>query len=326
MSTRETESETERAARLLLSKANLLRVRGQPDAAIEACAEALQLSPLSGDASALLADIYESQGRLDDALQWYGMAVDHAPDNPSYREHLRRLADKKQTTLVKQAEVPSPKLPGERTLELEASATKKTGQAARVVWIVCGVLALLLLLTALFVLVPLLVLKRRTPETPAAPLAPPAQTRPLLTATPMPALAPALPTPASLLPTPTPPQAAATPAPASEAGEAIRLSDGVAYLNLASGLALRDAPPQDPTSREALVRQALHLAAEVSHADARVKLIQITLKAPGTPTPALIAEIGAFDAIRVSEAAPVSDLTLVFKSLRWPENDAAPGR
>jgi hypothetical protein len=325
MSTRETESETERAAHLLLSKANLLRVRGQPEAAIEACAEALRLDPLSGDASALLADIYESQGRLDDALQWYGMAVDNAPGNPSYREHLKRLAEKKQTALVQQAELPATKPPGERTLELEGtasvSAAKKTDKAVRAIWIVCGVLALLLLLAGLFVLAPLLVLKRRGTEPPVA-----LQAAPPL-ATPLPALAPTLPTPASALPTPALPPTAATPAPSSEtAGEAIRLSDGVAYLNLASGLALRDAPPQDPTSREALVRQALHLAAEVSHADARVKLIQITLKAPGTPTPALIAEIGAFDAIRVSEAAPASDLTLVFKSLRWPESDAAPAR
>ncbi len=322
MSTQEPESE--RAAHLLLSRANLLRVRGQPEAAIEACAEALRLDPLSGDASALLADIYESQGRLDDALQWYGMAVDNAPENPSYREHLKRLAEKKQTALVKQAEAPALKPPGERTLELEGASpsAKKTDQTVRVIWIVCGVLTLILLLGALFVLVPLLLLKRRSAEPPASRVASSVQSQPTLS-TPAPLLAPALPTPAPMLSTPAP-SPAATPAP--ETGEAIRLSDGVAYLNLASGLALRDAPPQDPTSREALVRQALHLAAEVSHADARVKLIQITLKAPGTPTPALIAEIGAFDAIRVSEAAPVSDLTLVFKSLRWPETDVAPAR
>ncbi len=325
MSTQEPESETERAAHLLLSRANLLRVRGQPEAAIEACAEALRLAPLSGDASALLADIYESQGRLDDALQWYGMAVDNAPENPSYREHLKRLAEKKQTALVKQAEAPALKPPGERTLELEgmSPSAKKTDQTVRVIWIVCGVLTLILLLGALFVLVPLLLLKRRPAvEPPASRIASSVQNQPALS-TPAPLLAPALPTPAPMLSTPAP-SPAATPAP--DSGEAIRLSDGVAYLNLASGLALRDAPPQDPTSREALLRQALHLAAEVSHADARVKLIQITLKAPGTPTPALIAEIGAFDAIRVSEAAPVSDLTLVFKSLRWPETDVAPAR
>ncbi|MGC4047098.1 MAG: tetratricopeptide repeat protein [Armatimonas sp.] len=317
------ENENERQAQLLLSKANLLRVRGQLQDAIEACAEALRLAPLSGDACAMLAEIYEAQGKLDDALQWYGMAVDNTPGNPSYREHLKRLAEQKQASLEKQRTEEALVAPKkERTLELEAQS--KGSYAARIVWAICGVLFFVVLILFLFFVLPNIGAQRgrqkpmpddALPQKLAGPDVSQAQT----------------PLPASPSPNGTP-QATPTVAPApanaaNAAGITLRLGTDVAYLNPATGLALRESIPQAPDNREVLVRQALRMAAEVSHSDARVKTIQITLKAPGTTIPALIAEIGAYDAIRVSESASLSDLILVFKSLRWPEDGsgAPPG-
>lgn len=303
------ESENERQAQLLLSKANLLRVRGQLQEAIEACAEALRLTPLSGDACAMLAEIYEAQGKLDEALQWYGMAVDNSPANPSYREHLKRLAEQKQATLEKQRalEVAPPK---ERTLELEAQ-TSKGNYAARVVWAICGVLFCALLIAFLFFILP-----NMTSQRARQPAEPKKEDVGVKIGSPSGELAPPTAPPAAT-PAPTPNMVSGSP---NAAGITLRLGRDVAYLNPATGLALREGIPQLADNREVLVRQALRMAAEVSHADARVKTIQITLKAPGTTIPELIAEIGAYDAIKVSESAPLSDLLLVFKSLRWPED------
>ena len=75
----------------LLAQANLLRVRGQWEEAAEACMAALRLAPDSSSANSLLGDIYENQGRYDDAAQWYRMALDANPDSPADRVKLDRL-------------------------------------------------------------------------------------------------------------------------------------------------------------------------------------------------------------------------------------------
>jgi tetratricopeptide (TPR) repeat protein len=75
----------------LLARANLLRMRGQWDEAIAVCTEALRQAPKSPTAHSVLGDIYEAQGKYDDALQWYGMAVDLAPNRTADREKLDRV-------------------------------------------------------------------------------------------------------------------------------------------------------------------------------------------------------------------------------------------
>jgi hypothetical protein len=75
----------------LLARANLLRMRGQWDEAIAVCTEALRQAPKSPTAHSVLGDIYEAQGKYDDALQWYGMAVELAPDRTADREKLERV-------------------------------------------------------------------------------------------------------------------------------------------------------------------------------------------------------------------------------------------
>lgn len=75
----------------LLAQANLLRMRGCWEEAVTRCMAALRLAPDSPSAQSLLGDIYENQGRYDDAVQWYRMALDASPDSPADRLKLDRL-------------------------------------------------------------------------------------------------------------------------------------------------------------------------------------------------------------------------------------------
>ena len=84
----------------LLAQANLLRMRARWDEAVEHCMAALRLSPENASAHSLLGDIYENQGRLDDAIQWYRMALDVNPDSPADRLKLDRLLEAKQRVLT----------------------------------------------------------------------------------------------------------------------------------------------------------------------------------------------------------------------------------
>jgi tetratricopeptide (TPR) repeat protein len=67
----------------LLREANILRMRGQAQAAEERCRAALELSP--GDSSALemLGDFLRERGRLEEAAEQYRQAATAAPERPS---------------------------------------------------------------------------------------------------------------------------------------------------------------------------------------------------------------------------------------------------
>jgi hypothetical protein len=75
----------------LLSAANLARMRGRWDEAIDKCAEALRLDPNNSTAHSLVGDIYQDQGRKEEAIQWYQMALDLDPDNTADRVKIDRL-------------------------------------------------------------------------------------------------------------------------------------------------------------------------------------------------------------------------------------------
>jgi len=81
-----------REAYALLAQANLLRVRGHWDDAAEKCMAALRLAPDSASANSLLGDIYENQGRFEDAALWYRLALDVNPDSPADHLKLNRLS------------------------------------------------------------------------------------------------------------------------------------------------------------------------------------------------------------------------------------------
>ena len=80
----------------LLAQANLLRMRGCWEEAVTNCMAALRLAPDSPSALSLLGDIYENQGRFDDAIQWYRMALDAHPESPADRLKLGRLLQRQQ--------------------------------------------------------------------------------------------------------------------------------------------------------------------------------------------------------------------------------------
>jgi hypothetical protein len=75
----------------LLAAANLHRIRSEWDEAIEACMDVLTREPENIPAHALLGDIYASQHRLEEAVRWYEMTVDAAPDNKAYISKLEKL-------------------------------------------------------------------------------------------------------------------------------------------------------------------------------------------------------------------------------------------
>ncbi len=74
----------------LLAQANLHRMRHRWDDAIECCVDVLRIQPANQTAHVLLGDIYRDQNRLDDAIQWYGMAVDLRP-NPTDQAKLEQV-------------------------------------------------------------------------------------------------------------------------------------------------------------------------------------------------------------------------------------------
>ena len=77
----------------LLVSASLHRSRGEWERAIADATDALRLDPRNSDVPSLLADIYEKQGMLDEAIAWYQMALEMNPDSATDKEHLERLSD-----------------------------------------------------------------------------------------------------------------------------------------------------------------------------------------------------------------------------------------
>jgi hypothetical protein len=80
------------AGQVSLAAANLLRVRGLHDQAEARCIEVLRADPNNVHAHSLLGDIYQDQGRLEDARQWYQLALDLNPNSRPDREKLARLS------------------------------------------------------------------------------------------------------------------------------------------------------------------------------------------------------------------------------------------
>lgn len=73
--------DTPQTVRKLLTEANLRRIRGDYDAAIDNCTEALRLQPADPEVHSVLGDIYESAGNLEEAARWYQMAIELTPDS-----------------------------------------------------------------------------------------------------------------------------------------------------------------------------------------------------------------------------------------------------
>src|SRR5437016_1454547 len=68
-------------AESLLAEANLLRMRGLWPAAEGKCIDVLRTDPNNIHAHSLLGDLYRSQGRYEEAAQWYKLALDLDPNS-----------------------------------------------------------------------------------------------------------------------------------------------------------------------------------------------------------------------------------------------------
>jgi hypothetical protein len=141
----------------LLARAKLMRQRGQWDESIAICTDALRRCPDSVTAYSLLGEIYESMGKLEDASQWYAMAVERDPGNYQEKQKLERtlMAQQAQRPVVLKANQDTPPSPArEKTLDRTLQwfdrvfPPGKTDTIARLIFAVSGVLAAILLLSA----------------------------------------------------------------------------------------------------------------------------------------------------------------------------------
>ncbi len=74
-----------------IARANLLRMQGKYEEAVSVCRQILGRFPSNETAHALMGDIYADQGKLEDAIQWYEMLVELAPNNAVYSAKLFNL-------------------------------------------------------------------------------------------------------------------------------------------------------------------------------------------------------------------------------------------
>lgn len=77
-------------AHTALAAANLLKLRGEWQEAIDKCMLVLSLDEDNAAAHSLLGDIYRDQGRFGEAMHWYRMALDLNPDSPADKTKLEQ--------------------------------------------------------------------------------------------------------------------------------------------------------------------------------------------------------------------------------------------
>jgi hypothetical protein len=92
----------------LLAAANICRMRSEWTAAVDKCVSALQAEPANPIAHSLMGDIYVDQGRYDEAIQWYRMAIDLRPDD-AVRKQLEKAEAKRASRAGR--EIPQMALP-----------------------------------------------------------------------------------------------------------------------------------------------------------------------------------------------------------------------
>lgn len=77
-----------------LSRANLLRMRGEYSAAEEQCLSILKRYPNNVTVHTLLGDIHAEQGNLETAAQWYELAADLDPQSTTIQQKLRVVEER----------------------------------------------------------------------------------------------------------------------------------------------------------------------------------------------------------------------------------------
>jgi hypothetical protein len=98
-----------------LARANLLRMRGEYKQAEEICLSILKRYPNNATANTLLGDICAERGDLEQAAEWYELALDILPDSQADREKLQqvkqRMADREAASAVEQLGLPEKRPP-----------------------------------------------------------------------------------------------------------------------------------------------------------------------------------------------------------------------
>lgn len=93
-----------------LARANLLRMRGDYKGAVDQCLSILKRAPEDGDAHTLVGDIYAEQGDLEQAAQWYELALDLNPKSSGDRTKLeqvrQRMRERETATAAEQLGLP----------------------------------------------------------------------------------------------------------------------------------------------------------------------------------------------------------------------------
>ncbi len=84
----------------LLSEANLYRMRAQWLDAENRCIEAMRLDPNNVDAHSLLGDIYRDQGKLEEAAQWYHLALDLNPSSVGDKVKLGEVEKQQKKSVI----------------------------------------------------------------------------------------------------------------------------------------------------------------------------------------------------------------------------------
>lgn len=96
-----------------LARANLLRMRGDYKAALEQCRTILRKFPNNVSANQLLGDLCQETGDLEQAKEWYELALDIAPNHAQLQKKLKdvreRLEHQETQGLVDQLGLPPSK-------------------------------------------------------------------------------------------------------------------------------------------------------------------------------------------------------------------------
>lgn len=94
-----------------LAQANLHRMRGEYKQAEDLCLGILRRFPNNASANTLLGDIASARGELEQAAEWYELALDIVPDSAEDRQKLEQvkaqIAQKQRVQAVTQVEVAS---------------------------------------------------------------------------------------------------------------------------------------------------------------------------------------------------------------------------
>lgn len=96
-----------------LARANLLRIRGEYKQAEEVCLAILRRFPNNATANTLLGDICAERGDLDQAAEWYELALDLIPDSQADQMKLEavrsRMAEREASSTAKALGLPTQK-------------------------------------------------------------------------------------------------------------------------------------------------------------------------------------------------------------------------